>query len=110
MDEDTKLKARSRLRRIAGQIGGIERMVDEDRDCVDVLLQVSAAQAALGEAARVILAGHLDRSMSDAMRSRDARERRKKINQLVQIFTRLCRSEDARPDVGEQPAAGAKTR
>ncbi|HEX8159346.1 MAG TPA: metal-sensitive transcriptional regulator [Solirubrobacteraceae bacterium] len=48
----------ARLRRIEGQIRGIERMVEEDRYCIDVLTQISAAQAALEKVALGLLDGH----------------------------------------------------
>lgn len=48
----------ARLRRIEGQIRGIERMVEEDRYCIDVLTQISAAQAALDKVALGLLDGH----------------------------------------------------
>ena len=52
MDETTRTKALGRLKRIAGQVNGIHRMVEDDRDCVDVLLKVAAVEAALMEAGR----------------------------------------------------------
>jgi CsoR family transcriptional regulator, copper-sensing transcriptional repressor len=48
----------NRLRRIQGQVGGIERMVEEDRYCIDVLTQISAVQAALDKVALGLLDGH----------------------------------------------------
>jgi len=48
----------TRLRRIEGQVRGIERMVEEDRYCIDVLTQISAAQAALEKVALGLLDGH----------------------------------------------------
>jgi CsoR family transcriptional regulator, copper-sensing transcriptional repressor len=47
----TKDQLFNRLRRIEGQVGGIERMVEEDRYCIDVLTQISAVQAALDKVA-----------------------------------------------------------
>jgi CsoR family transcriptional regulator, copper-sensing transcriptional repressor len=47
-----------RLRRIAGQIGGVERMVGEERYCIDILTQISAAQAALDRVALGVLEDH----------------------------------------------------
>ncbi len=47
-----------RLARVKGQVGGIERMVDEDRYCIDVLTQISAVQAALDKVALGLLDGH----------------------------------------------------
>jgi len=96
MDEETRSAAQARLKRIAGQVSGIQRMVDEDRYCVDILWQIAAAEAALTEAARVILSGHFESCLTEAMRSRDERERRKKIDELMALFSRFCRLEGAR--------------
>jgi DNA-binding FrmR family transcriptional regulator len=54
----TKDQLRKRLRRIEGQVRGIERMVDEDRYCIDVLTQISAVQAALDKVALGLLDDH----------------------------------------------------
>ena len=54
----TKDQLRKRLRRIEGQVRGIEKMVDEDRYCIDVLTQISAVQAALDKVALGLLDGH----------------------------------------------------
>lgn len=53
-----KEKVKNRLRRIGGQVGGLERMVDEDRYCIDVLTQISAVQAALDNVALALLDEH----------------------------------------------------
>jgi CsoR family transcriptional regulator, copper-sensing transcriptional repressor len=54
----TKDQLRARLRRIEGQIRGVERMVDEDRYCIDVITQISAVQAALDKVALGLLDQH----------------------------------------------------
>ncbi len=54
----TKDQLGRRLRRIEGQVRGIEKMVDEDRYCIDVLTQISAVQAALDKVALGLLDGH----------------------------------------------------
>jgi DNA-binding FrmR family transcriptional regulator len=54
----TKDQLSKRLRRIEGQVRGIEKMVDEDRYCIDVLTQISAVQAALDKVALGLLDGH----------------------------------------------------
>ena len=54
----TKDQLQARLRRIEGQVRGIERMVDEDRYCIDVLTQISAIQAALDKVALGVLDDH----------------------------------------------------
>ncbi|GAA1804691.1 metal-sensitive transcriptional regulator [Luedemannella flava] len=54
----TKEQLQARLRRIEGQVRGIERMVDDDRYCIDILTQISAVQAALDKVALGLLDGH----------------------------------------------------
>ncbi|MFG2042965.1 metal-sensitive transcriptional regulator [Dactylosporangium sp. NPDC048998] len=54
----TKDQLQSRLRRIEGQVRGVEKMVDEDRYCIDVLTQISAIQAALDKVALGLLDDH----------------------------------------------------
>jgi DNA-binding FrmR family transcriptional regulator len=94
MDAETKDAAQVRLKRIAGQVAGIQRMVDEDRYCVDVMLQIAAVQGALMEVGKVLLTGHVETCLTDALRSRDQRERRKKIDELLDVFSRFCRIEE----------------
>jgi CsoR family transcriptional regulator, copper-sensing transcriptional repressor len=53
-----KARIKNRLRRITGQVGGLERMVDEERYCIDILTQISAAQAALDKVALALLSEH----------------------------------------------------
>ena len=55
-----------RLRRIEGQVGGLQRMVDDDRYCIDILTQISAAQAALDKVALGLLDGHAHHCVMDA--------------------------------------------
>jgi CsoR family transcriptional regulator, copper-sensing transcriptional repressor len=54
----TKDQLKSRLRRVEGQVRGIEKMVDEDRYCIDILTQIGAVQAALDKVALGLLDGH----------------------------------------------------
>jgi DNA-binding FrmR family transcriptional regulator len=55
---DNKQDLLNRLRRISGQVGGIERMVDDERYCIDILTQVSAIQAALDKVSLALLDDH----------------------------------------------------
>ena len=55
---DNKAQLQNRLRRISGQVGGLERMVDEERYCIDILTQISAVQAALDKVALSLLDDH----------------------------------------------------
>ncbi len=60
-----KKKIANRLHRIEGQVRGIERMVEEDRYCIDVLTQISAIQAALDKVALGLLDGHARHCMHE---------------------------------------------
>jgi CsoR family transcriptional regulator, copper-sensing transcriptional repressor len=60
VDQKTRDDASKRLARIAGQVAGLQKMVDEERYCVDVLTQVSALRAALDQFGVVMLSQHLE--------------------------------------------------
>jgi len=91
MDAKTKSKVRARLKRIEGQVAGIRRMVENDKYCVDILLQISAAQGALGQVGKIVLGRHIETCVSNALRSGDTSERRAKIDELMDVFTRYGR-------------------
>jgi CsoR family transcriptional regulator, copper-sensing transcriptional repressor len=89
MSPDTRRKLETRLRRIAGQVGGLERMVAEDRYCVDVLLQIAAVRAALDGAGKLLLAAHVESCVADAFASGRPRERQQKLDELLEVFARF---------------------
>ena len=60
MNENVSQDAKKRLARIAGQVAGIQKMVDEERYCVDILTQVSALRAALDQFGLLMLTTHLE--------------------------------------------------
>ncbi len=80
---------RRRLRRIAGQVRGLEKMVDEDRYCIDVLTQVSAVKAALESVALLLLEDHIDHCVTDAIRAGDAAD---KVYELTAAIERFVKS------------------
>jgi DNA-binding FrmR family transcriptional regulator len=86
---ETREKVRGRIRRVAGQVAGIERMVEEDRYCVDVLLQVAAARAALDGIGKLLLSNHVETCVADAMRSRRTADRQEKIDELMEVFSKF---------------------
>jgi DNA-binding FrmR family transcriptional regulator len=77
------------LKRIAGQVAGIQRMIDQDRYCVDVLNQVAAVRAALDGVGKLLLGAHVETCVVDAFASGNARERRKKTDELLDVFARF---------------------
>src|SRR5260370_32999043 len=87
MDDQTKGKALGRLRRIEGQVQGIQRMVEEDKYCVDILLQLTAVQGAVEQVQKLLLGQHLETCVADAARSGSSRDRPRKPDALPQAFS-----------------------
>ena len=79
-----KPRVQARLRRIEGQIRGVQKMVDEDRYCIDVLTQVSAAKAALDAVALALLQDHTEHCVAEAIRSGDGSAKIKELNDAVE--------------------------
>jgi DNA-binding FrmR family transcriptional regulator len=88
---DDKEAVQKRLRRIEGQIRGLQRMVEEDRYCIDILEQVSAATRALQAVALELLDDHLDHCVADAVRSGGG-ESEAKLKEASAAIARLVRS------------------
>lgn len=78
----------TRLNRIEGQIRGIRAMVEEERYCVDILNQVSAAQAALSSFVKVLLSNHIKTCVVDDIESGQAE---KAVDELCRTIQRLMR-------------------
>lgn len=78
-----------RLRRAEGQVGAIRRMVENDQDCVDVLLQIAAVRGALGKAAQVLLGSHVETCVTDALSSGSDEARRRQVDELMTVFNRF---------------------
>ena len=91
MKEDVREQVLGRLKRISGQVAGIQRMLEEDRYCVDVLLQVAAAEAALDKVGHLVLASHVDTCVSSALESGRPKERKQKLDELLQVFSKFGR-------------------
>jgi DNA-binding FrmR family transcriptional regulator len=80
-----------RLRRIEGQIRGLQRMVEEDRYCADILTQVSSAQEALRAVARALMRNHLTHCAAEAIRSGSAEERQAMYDELLGMIYKNAR-------------------
>jgi DNA-binding FrmR family transcriptional regulator len=89
IDDDTKAKAQGRLRRIEGQVQGLQRMIAADAYCVDILLQISAVQGALEQVQKLLLGRHIESCVADAMRSGSRGERQRKVDELLDVFSRF---------------------
>lgn len=88
MNDPSKKKVLARLRRIAGQVEGIAHMLEQDRYCVDVLLQIGSARAALGQAGKLVLQAHVETCVSEALVSGKAADRKQKLDELMEVFAR----------------------
>jgi DNA-binding FrmR family transcriptional regulator len=86
MDAATKKQVINRLRSIEGHVRGIERMVEEDAYCIDVLKQAIAVQRALERVNGMILENHLQTCVTTAIRSEEAQERERVIGELLEVF------------------------
>ena len=90
---DPAIKASNlrRLRRIEGQVRGLQRMVEEDRYCADILTQVSSTQEALRAVARALMRNHLAHCAAHAIRTGSAEEREAMYDELLGMIYKNAR-------------------
>jgi DNA-binding FrmR family transcriptional regulator len=81
-----------RLHRIEGQVRGIERMIEEDRYCIDVITQISAVTTALESLAFQILDEHVNHCVAGALASGDPAEAEAKSKELLEAVHRFARA------------------
>src|SRR6476469_9359954 len=91
MNESTKASCIKRLSRIEGQVRGLARMVEDDRYCIDIVTQLSAARAALRRAEDEILADHVAHCVEHAIASGNKGEQRRKVGELIDVLSRSDR-------------------
>jgi DNA-binding FrmR family transcriptional regulator len=91
LDSETKQAVLTRLRRIEGQVRGLQKMVEEERYCADVLTQVASVQEALKGAGRALLHNHLRHCASAAIRSGDAEQAEAMYAELLDLVYRNAR-------------------
>ena len=81
-----------RLRRIEGQARGLQRMVEDEKYCIDILTQVSAMTKALQAVSLGLLEEHMNHCVLDAARSEDDAAAQEKISEVLDAVSRLVRS------------------
>lgn len=84
-----KEKLVNRLKRIEGQVRGIQKMIEDERYCVDILIQISAIQAALKKVGLTLLENHTKGCVREAMRSGDGDEA---ITELLEVLNQFSKS------------------
>ncbi len=80
-----------RLRRIEGQVRGLQRMVDEDRYCADILVQIASVQEALRGVGKLLMRNHLEHCVTDALRSGDRLEAERAYAEVLDLMYRHAR-------------------
>ncbi len=91
IDEEAKRGTLNRPERIEGQVQGIQRMVAEQKYCVDALLQVSAVQGALEQVSKRLLGQPVESCVSEAFTSGNDREQERRIEELLGVFSHFGR-------------------
>jgi CsoR family transcriptional regulator, copper-sensing transcriptional repressor len=86
VDPEIKETNRKRLRRIEGQIRGLQKMVEEDRYCADIITQVASAQEALRGVARNLMRNHLHHCAAKALRSGKREETEAMYDELLEMI------------------------
>jgi DNA-binding FrmR family transcriptional regulator len=87
VDADGKDRNLKRLRRIEGQVRGLQKMVEDERYCADILTQISSVQQALRGVARELMRNHIKHCATTALRSDDARSAAM-VDELVEMMHR----------------------
>lgn len=86
--QENKKRVLTRLRRIEGQVRGIEKMIEGDRYCIDVVTQVAAAKAALEGVSLALLQDHLDHCVADAIKGGDGAAMVKEVTAAIERLVR----------------------
>jgi DNA-binding FrmR family transcriptional regulator len=86
MNDDQRKKVLNRLKSIEGHVRGIERMVEEDTYCIDVVRQTIAVQRALDKVNVLIMQNHLNECVTTAIRGSDPARREQVLGEIVEVF------------------------
>lgn len=86
--DEEKQKVLNRLKRVEGQIRGIQKMVEEDRYCVDILVQLSAVKSALKNTGLTITERHMKHCVTDAINSGDGEDSIEELMTVLKQFSK----------------------
>ena len=78
-----------RIKRIMGQLNAIDKMIDEDVPCEDILIQINAAKSALHKVGQVVLEGHLNHCVRDGIEHGDADKTIAEFAKAIEHFSRM---------------------
>lgn len=86
--EESREDLQKRLRRIEGQVRGLQRMIDDDRYCGDVLNQIASVQSALRSVAKIITRNHLETCVTDALRSGSNEAAQRTYDEIMDLLAK----------------------
>jgi len=86
MQKKFKKQILNRISYLAGHLEGIKKMVEKDKYCIDILWQGEAVIAALKKVNEMVLENHLNTCVTEAIKGKSQKERKKKIKELLEIF------------------------
>jgi len=89
MNSESKKKAVNRLKRIEGQIRGLQKMVNNDRYCIDILAQTASVVSALKGVEDLVMENHLQTCVADAMKSNDHENKQQKIDEVMNVLSKF---------------------
>jgi DNA-binding FrmR family transcriptional regulator len=78
-----------RLKRIAGQISGLERLIDEDVPCEEILIQVNAIKSAIHKVGQIILVGHINHCVKDGIEHGDADKTLAEFAEVLEQYSKI---------------------
>jgi DNA-binding FrmR family transcriptional regulator len=86
--DDNKEKIQARLRRIEGQARGLQKMVEQDKYCVDIMTQISSVQAALEQVSLLLMEDHLRHCVTEAIQQGNGDEKIKEVLNVIKHYTK----------------------
>lgn len=89
ISQGTKTETLARLKKVEGQVRGIQKMIEDRRYCIDVVMQLAAAESALHRISEIILKNHLETCVLTAFRSDNEGDRQEKVDELMRVYSKL---------------------
>jgi len=86
MDATTKTKTIRRMQIIEGHVKAVQRMLEDDAYCIDVIQQINAVQSALNKVSQIVLEQHLQHCVTEAVRGSDGKRREQVLEEISALF------------------------
>jgi len=86
MRKSVKKQVLNRMNYLTGHLEGVKKMIENDKYCVDIILQNEAVISALKKVNEMVLENHLNTCVTQAIKNKNEKERKKKIKELLELF------------------------